>query len=31
LLFNVCYKYCGCDDGNVCGIEIQDDWVMIEL
>jgi hypothetical protein len=32
LLFNVCYICCGCDvDDDVCGIETQDDWVMIEL
>jgi hypothetical protein len=24
-LFNVCYKYYGCDDDDVCGIETQDD------
>ena len=36
-MFNVCYKDCGCDDdgggggGGVCGIETQDNWVMIEL
>jgi len=33
LLFNICYKYCGCDDDDddICGIETQDDWVMIDL
>jgi hypothetical protein len=25
LLFNVCYKYYGCDEDDVCGIETQDD------
>jgi hypothetical protein len=33
LLFNVWYKYCGCDDDDddVCGMETQDDWVVSEL
>jgi hypothetical protein len=30
LLFNICYKHYGCDD-NICEIETQDDWVVIEL
>jgi hypothetical protein len=32
LLFNVWYKYCGCDgDDDVCGMETQDDWIVSEL
>jgi hypothetical protein len=31
-LLNVCYICCDCDvDDDVCGIETQDDWVVIEL
>jgi hypothetical protein len=30
-MINVCYKYCGYDDDDVCGFETQDDWVVIEL
>jgi hypothetical protein len=32
LLFNICYKHYGCDDDDdICEIETQDDWVVIEL
>jgi len=31
LLFYIWYKYCDCDDDNVCGIETKNDWVVIGL
>jgi len=30
-MFIIYYKDCDCDDDDVYGIEIHDDWVVIEL